>query len=449
MKERYEWVAVKPAATEAQKAAILNSFDWDSANALHSLETANINDGNVLSGEDQLEKVLEQWWQPYHDFYVPDPTFFDGIMDKTAEEGKVILVLDEVAAGVLMPRYPTLPTINNMEHLQCGFYAVISLEQPTEPWSAWALLYEEDPDGTPVLPWAVHDATVYDGLVWVGAGIGQEPQFTIHHYLAVQASFYGDTGNTENVGGTDLEADVAINCVPIPFFTYHWFTDSVAFAISTAWDDVNLNWEEAVEQKLWEHTFEIAAADRRSLCYSLDYPDPHRPYRIRLVNLIQASEGLYKRMLSDIRTDWGALYTSPSIATVPIDKDNSRYISSFRRPSVRSESKPLQAGARSRTNYETRGNFDVSEKKPKPFNRAAASPKAQIESGIRFTQDVLNATSFDDFRKAVEGSFQRSIAGLILDYVTQEGMDLNTVLGRTKKIQGKTEDEIRKMLRAK
>jgi hypothetical protein len=373
-RERYEWVAVKPAATEAQKAAIVDAFDWDNEYAQHSLEAGNVHDGNALTGEDLLERVLEQWWQPYHDFYVPSPDWFDGIMDKTAEEGKVMLVLDEVGAGVLMPRYPTTPTINNMEHFQCGFYAVVSYEQPAEPWAAWALLYELDPDGTPDTPWVDEDATSFDGLVWVGSGIGQEPQYVIHHYLAVQASFWGDADNTEWHGTTYLKADESMNPVPIPIFTYHWFQDSIAFLIDTDhWDDTNFNWEEAAEAALYDHTFQITAADRRSLCFSLDYPDPHRPYRIRLANLIQAGEGLYKKMLGDIRTDWGALYTSPTIATVPIDKDNSRYISAFRKPSVRRESKPFRASA---------SQSRPGKKPPSYFDRTMDRAKEFIDRGL-------------------------------------------------------------------
>jgi hypothetical protein len=443
--EKYEWVAVKPAATEAQKAAIVDAYDWDNANAQHSLEAANLHDDNVLVGEDQLEKVLEQWWQPYHDFYLPDPTFFDDIMNKTAEEGKVMLVLDEVGAGVLMPRYPTMPTINNMDMYQCGFYAVVSYEQPAEPWAAWALLYELDPDGTPDTPWADEDASSDDGLVWVGSGIGQLPQYVIHHYLAVQGSFWGDSDNTDWDGSTYLRASESIAPVPIPIFTYHWFQDSIAFTVATDhWDDTNLNWEEAAEAILYSHTFEITSADRRALCYALDYPDPHRPYRVRFANLIQASEGLYKKMLSDIRTDWGSLYSSPQIATVPIDKDNSRYISAFRRPSVRRESKPLRATSsqseRKRPSVEAKS---FRERVSESLDPGAAADRI---SGLVSAISDLDARGILD---AVKGMFDASLAGVIIDYITADGTNANNMRRRARAVEGKTEDEVRKMLRAK
>jgi hypothetical protein len=448
--EKYEWVAVKPAATEAQKAAILNAYDWDDGNAQHSLEATNLHDGNVLTGEDQLEKVLEQWWQPYHDFYLPDPAFFDGMMDKTAEEGRVMLLLDEVAAGVLMPRYPTMPTINNMEHFQCGFYAVVSHEQPAEPWAAWALLFELDPSGTPDTPWADEDANVDDGLVWVGSGIGQDPQYVIHHYLAVQASYYGDEDCTDWDGSTYLRANESINPVPIPIFTYHWFQDSIAFLVdATDWDDTNLNWDLSAEALLYDHTFQITAANRRALCYSLDYPDPHRPYRVRFANLIQASEGMYRKMLGEIRTEWGSLYTSPTIATVPIDKDNSRYISTFRRPSVRRESKPISASASVSGRKSVDYKFNKSKRDLTSKISDSLNPIEQGKKMVTFLSELSKATEFSDVVDAVKSMYDASFAGVIMDYISQEGTNVDTAVKRYNSLKGKSEDEVRKLLQAK
>jgi hypothetical protein len=367
-------------------------------------------------------------------------------MEATAEEGRMFLVLDEIAAGVLMPRYATMPTINNMEHLQCGFYAVVSHEQPAEPWAAWARLFELDPSGTPDTPWADEEASIDDGLVWVGAGIGQNPQYVIHHYLGVQASFWGNASNTLWDGSTYLKADESMNPVPIPVFGYQWFEDSIAFLVDTTdWDDTNLNWDLTAEAQSYTHTFQVTMANRRSLQFALDYPDPHRPYQVRFANLVEASWSMYKKMLADIRTDWSSLYTSPSIETVPIDKDNSRYISAFRRPNVRAEAKPLRAStSQSKRSYPSRND------KPSSFREAmgdaGAGLKGQLEKTFTMIEEISSADSAQAIISAIKARFDATLAGVVLDYLTKAGTNPRSMQRRARSITGKTADEIRELL---
>jgi hypothetical protein len=234
------------------------------------------------------------------------------------------------------------------------------------------------------------------------------PEYALHHYLASRQSFYGDGD------GSDISAENVVNFVPIVPFTYSWFHDSVAFS-ATGWTDPH--WTADANAAAYGTSFAVAANDRAKLWLALNYPDPHRPYRVRLPNLILSAMGVYARMIKEVYDDWGALFTTASINTVPVTKDNSRYLSPFRQP-AEGKSLPLTSAPRSAK--------DVKRSKPRSTVRGENKVSGKevvelIETAFgRQLENLINSTGPADFvRKSAEVS--RFVGGQIWNFLTKDG----------------------------
>jgi hypothetical protein len=340
--DNYEYLKIP--STDDDFDLVINSQNWDNDGVIHGSEEVDASlteaTGFEVVGAKFVDHIFKQWFSPYHDFYVKDPDSL--LADGPAERGLMYMVKDEYTKGIFQPRYAVTPLIDNMDIFQCGFYKVLMTEwNDDDPWSAWASVFEND-EATPVAIWGDNHAALKDALMWVGGGFAMPPEFAIHHSLAAQASYLNEDA-TEPGGTTALDADATLAAFPFTPFTYHYYWDSLAFTLPTdGWDATNEIFNTTAARKLFEHTFEVTSATRRLLWRALDYFDPFRPNRVRIAGWITNMISLFSDRIDNVTSDIGTLLENISVDTVPLEKDNSRYLSKFRIMGI--DKPPLVAG---------------------------------------------------------------------------------------------------------
>jgi hypothetical protein len=233
-----------------------------------------------------------------------------------------------------MPRYKISPLIDNMDPFACGFFKVLMDEwDVADEWSQWARTLENDED-TPDIIWDdTNSALLKDALLWIGSGIGVTPAQMSHHYLSTRFTIHQD----HNGGTGDLKAAATLTPIPMKPFTYHWFHDSVALdeTGTTDWNETSYQFDDGAARSAYDTTFANLALSRMNLYRALDYYDPFRPYHVRVAGWMFMMMDVFDSTKDMITHDISSLFSNLSIKTVPLDKDNSRFISRYRQMGIK------------------------------------------------------------------------------------------------------------------
>jgi hypothetical protein len=315
--DNYEYLVIPKASADFD--TVINTQDWStSANIESSLVDTKALE--VVGGA-MNDHILKEWFKPYRDFWVDDPDMLKP--DEVGERGLQYMARDEYSNGLFMPRYAITPVIDNFDVFQCGFYKVCMEEwKDADDWSKWAFTYKDHGGDA---PWGANYANLWDTYFWVGGSFMQTPSQAFHSYLAAQASHFGTLASPKT-------ADKTLAAMPFLPITYAWFWNSVAFA-ATGWTDSTLLFG-ADDMVDFDHTYEIAAADRRGLWYALDFPDPNRPHQVRLSNWSLKLMTLYKDRVNRITEDFTSYFVNAPVKTVSLPDDMNRYLSKYRQMGV-------------------------------------------------------------------------------------------------------------------
>jgi hypothetical protein len=191
-----------------------------------------------------------------------------------------------------------------------------------------------------------------------------------------------------------------LSAYPFIPFTYHYFWESVAFTVNTdKWSSTYERWTDTTNRAAFDHTFAITAATRRALWKALDYFDPFRPNRIRIAGWITNLISIYEERIGAITSNLSELLDMENISTVPLTKDNSRYLSKYRIMGI--DRPPLQAGQSSRASV-----------RPEHRNPTRSAPlEAKEASTTSFVKDTAKVFG-DTMSGLLEG---KNIIDILVD----------------------------------
>jgi hypothetical protein len=332
--DRYEYLNIPTNAAAFR--SVINTMDWTAATGIVcSLPITN----EQLTIGALPDRILRTWWgKPYMDFYVPHPDAIDPGVETIGEKGITFLVNEEYQSGFLMPRYAILPSIDNMDPFMCGFMKVVSHETRfADPWSVFITGWNVA--GTTWDPnvWGEHSGQLWDALLWVGSAINLPPERAFNDPLASQVSWHAKGGaDARRIGaGEDDTADQTMAAFPFTPFLYQYRSPTpnmLAGSAANTWDPTNQQWADAsaASQQAYDHTITRSNRATEEMWFALEYWDPTRPYRVRYANYINAMKQLYRDRVDLVVENISALYSNASIKTVPLTKENSRYLSKYR-----------------------------------------------------------------------------------------------------------------------
>jgi len=350
--DRYEYLTIP--SNHVNFGAVINSGDWSMAGVVPSVAAA---------GERSSIGVLVSDWlvnafKPYQSFYLPSPDAIDPEKFTYGEQGLISVVSEELGAGIFMPRYIMMPTIDNMDPMQCGFYKVLMNEwRQADPWSLWAMNYFHGAGSWSKNPWSDTYTTLGDCLLWVGSQFNVAPERALVHPLAAQTTYFKGGADARRIATNagDLASNT-LGAVPFVPFIYNFVSRPVARIVGATtdkWDPELSQWDGTDEpsQATLDHTLSELSGSRENLwSRALFYFDPTRPYQVRFANYITSCAALFRERIEQAVDNIGSIFTNVPVNTVPFDKDNSRYISSYRlmntrRPPLTAADRELVPGA--------------------------------------------------------------------------------------------------------
>jgi hypothetical protein len=330
--------------------AIAGSQNWnDDAVKISQIDGAGNgipqDEGSLAGYGLHLTRQLKEMWSPYQDWYLPDEEYLRD--ELPAELGKIYAVRDEYNKGYFIPRYAVVPTRDNTDPFDCGFFYVLSHEMKGkhEPgsWGDWSENYVNDVqaawDGVTKNVWESGSATLKDMLVFVGSSVFMKPLQGFRHYLSAQGSWFDRGGDDQLPEGgatpaTVRNADITLAAMPFTPFLPPYAWPSVDFESGAAdgvddWADDGWYQGGGSSQEAYDHSYAVTTASRLALWYPMRYFDPLRPHRMRFTNMILTFLNRYSDIIHGAMEDFGTLFSTAQIERADVTTEAARFISDF------------------------------------------------------------------------------------------------------------------------